>query len=67
MPRELIGWLRFGWTFVRPVVVLVAGGADMSTSAHIPIKMSLVPTPDNGTVPVLTDVSARGSGVALFV
>ena len=67
MPRESIGWLKLGWTFVRPVVVLVAGGADMSASAHISVKSSLVLTPDNGTIPVLTDVRARGSGVALFV
>ena len=48
------------------MIVLVAGGADMSASAYIPIKSSLVLTPDNRTIPVLTDVSTRGSGVALF-
>ena len=47
------------------MLVLVAGGADMSASAYIPIKPGLVLTPDYRTIPVLTDVSARGSGELL--
>ena len=59
---ESIGWLGLVWTFKRLVVAFVASGAVMSASTYIPIKSSLILTPDNGTIPVLTDVSVHESG-----
>ena len=64
---ESIGGFRLVWTLERLVIAVVASGADVSASAYIPIKPSLVFTSDNRTIPVLTNVSTPGDGVTRIV
>ena len=49
------------------MVIFVTGRANVFAAARIAFEPRFVFAPDNRTIPVLTNVSASGVGVAHFV